>query len=127
MTTLRTKPSPTRLSERVGAAHGAVPFGLADGTVLAVHDHGPAHADATAVLVHGWTQDHTSWEDVTARLARGGVRVLAYDARGHGWSDAGPRSTATIEQLADDLAELVEQLVPDGRVVLAGHSLGGPV
>ena len=127
MTTLRTKPSPTRLSERVGPAHGAVPFGLADGTVLAVHDHGPARADATAVLVHGWTQDHTSWEDVTARLASRGVRVLAYDARGHGWSDAGPTGTATIEQLADDLAELVEQLVPDGRMVLAGHSLGGPV
>lgn len=127
MTTLRAKPSPAKLSGRVGSAPGALPFALADGTVLAVHEHGPAQAGATAVLVHGWTQDHTSWEDVTARLARRGARVLAYDARGHGWSDAGPRGTATIEQLADDLAEVIERAVPDGRVVLAGHSLGGPV
>lgn len=127
MTTVRTKPPRARLSERVGPAAGASPFALADGTVLAVHDHGPAEASATAVLVHGWSQDHTSWSDVTDPLARHGVRVLAYDARGHGWSDAGPRGSATIEQLADDLAEVVERLVPDGPLALAGHSLGGPV
>lgn len=98
----------------------------ADGTVLAVVDTGPSDARATIVLQHGWTQDHTSWEDVAERLAAD-YRVLSFDSRGHGRSDAGPRGTATVEQLADDLAEIVHGLVPEGPIVLAGHSLGGPV
>ncbi|MEO9139511.1 MAG: alpha/beta hydrolase [Jatrophihabitans sp.] len=102
---------------------------LADGTVIALLDFGPRDAEVTIVLVHGWTQDHTSWDDVTERLRENhsDLRVIAYDARGHGWSDAGPRSTATIDQFADDLADVIEQLVPAGMIVLAGHSLGGPI
>ncbi|WP_164512482.1 alpha/beta fold hydrolase [Nocardioides baekrokdamisoli] len=97
-----------------------------DGTVLAVVDAGPRDSAATIVLQHGWTQDHTSWEDVAERLA-GTYRVVSFDSRGHGRSDAGPRGTATVEQLADDLAEVIDQLAPEGPLVLAGHSLGGPV
>lgn len=117
------------LSGRAGASPSVVPFAVPDGTVLAVRDTGPDSARATAVLVHGWTQDHTSWDDVTDELttARPRIRVVAYDGRGHGWSDAGPRGTSTIEQIADDLADVITGLVPHGRVVLAGHSLGGPV
>lgn len=98
----------------------------ADGTVLAVVDSGPQGSPATIVLQHGWTQDHTSWEDVADRLAST-YRVVSFDSRGHGRSDAGPRGTATVEQLADDLAELIAVRVPEGPIVLAGHSLGGPV
>lgn len=97
-----------------------------DGTVLAIVDAGAPDSPATIVLQHGWTQDHTSWEDVAARLAET-YRVVSFDSRGHGRSDAGPRGTATLEQLADDLAEVIDELVPDGPIVLAGHSLGGPV
>lgn len=97
-----------------------------DGTVLAIVEAGPADSPATIVLQHGWTQDHTSWEDVAERLATT-YRVVSFDSRGHGRSDAGPRGTATLEQLADDLAEVIEELAPDGPIVLAGHSLGGPV
>lgn len=114
------------LAGRAGPNPGLDTFALSDGTVLAVLDTGPADATATAVLVHGWTQDHTSWDDVTAEL-RATMRVVAYDGRGHGWSDAGPPGTASIDQLADDLAEVIEGLAPTGRLVLAGHSLGGPV
>jgi pimeloyl-ACP methyl ester carboxylesterase len=115
-----------KLAGRAGPNPGLDTFALADGTVLAVLDTGPADAPSTAVLVHGWTQDHTSWDDVTAEL-RKTMRVVAYDGRGHGWSDAGPPGTATIDTFADDLAEVIDGLVPTGRVVLAGHSLGGPV
>lgn len=97
-----------------------------DGTVLAVVDAGPDDSPVTFVLQHGWTQDHTSWEDVAALLSET-YRVVSFDSRGHGRSDAGPRGTATVEQLADDLAEVIETLVPQGPIVLAGHSLGGPV
>lgn len=114
------------LSGRSGRAHGFETLALADGTVVAVIDLGPRDAACTVVLHHGWTQDHTSWEDV-ARLLAADLRVISYDARGHGRSDAGPRGSATLEQLADDLAEIITRLAPTGPVVVAGHSLGGPV
>ncbi len=122
-------PHPT-LSGRSGPPpDGLVPFALADGTVIAVQDTGPRDSDEVIVLVAGWTQDHTSWEDVVAQLhrIRPGARVIAFDARGHGWSDAGPRGTWTIDQLADDVAYLLAEYAPSGRVVVAGHSLGGPI
>ena len=118
--------STARLSGRGGPVDGSEVFTLADGTAIAVQVSGPADAAATVVLHHGWTQDHTSWEDV-ARILASDLRVITYDARGHGRSDAGPRGTATIEQLADDLADVIVHLIPNGPIVLAGHSLGGPV
>jgi pimeloyl-ACP methyl ester carboxylesterase len=50
------------------------------------------------------------------------LRVIAYDHRGHGNSATAP---ASIEQLADDLAAVVNDLVPTGPIVFGGHSLGG--
>lgn len=114
------------LTGRGGDATGFETVKMADGTVLAVLERGPEDAAATVILIHGWTQDHTSWEDVAVLLAEE-HRVLSYDARGHGRSDAGPKGSGTVEQLADDLVELIGQLVPTGPVVLAGHSLGGPI
>ena len=119
-----------RLSGRAGIDPDLVPFAVSDGTVLAIDDHGPRDgAAATVVLVPGWTQDHTSWEDVVAELGRIApqLRVITPEARGHGRSDAGPRGTYTIDQLADDLADVLTGYLPDGPVVLAGHSLGGPI
>lgn len=80
----------------------------------------------TVVLVHGWTLDSRIWEPVATRLLGGRppVQVVCYDHRGHGGSDAAEDGSATIGQLADDLAELLERAV-GGPVVLAGHSLGG--
>jgi pimeloyl-ACP methyl ester carboxylesterase len=99
-------------------------FVTSDGTALHVVDEGPADAATTVVLVHAWTLDHTSWDRVAATLSRT-VRVLRFDHRGHGGSSPAPRGTATIAQLADDLAELIADRVPTGRIVLAGHSIGG--
>jgi pimeloyl-ACP methyl ester carboxylesterase len=99
-------------------------FTTSDGTVLHVVDEGPADARATLVLVHAWTMDHTSWDRVAGILSRT-TRVLRYDHRGHGDSAPAPRGTATIAQLGDDLAELIEDRVPTGSIVLAGHSIGG--
>ncbi len=97
-------------------------FTTSDGTALHVVDTGPRDAGATTVLLHGWTLDHTSWDPVAAGLPG---RVLRYDHRGHGGSAPAPAGTATIERCADDLAELIAARVPTGRIVLAGHSMGG--
>lgn len=114
------------LAGRNGRAPGMSALALADGTVVAVRTVGPVDASTTVVLHHGWTQDHTTWDDVTPLLARS-LRVVRYDARGHGRSDAGPHASATLDQLADDLAEVIAAAAATGRLVLAGHSLGGPV
>ncbi|PRX44211.1 pimeloyl-ACP methyl ester carboxylesterase [Prauserella shujinwangii] len=106
------------------AATRQPPFVTTDGTPLHVTVTGPGAAATTLVLVHGWTQDHRTWDRVLPRLPRS-LRVLRYDLRGHGASAPARPGTATIDQLADDLAELLADRVPEGRIVLAGHSMGG--
>lgn len=75
-------------------------------------------SDVTVVLLHGWTMDLTTWDRVASALPG---RVVRYDVRGHG----GSSGSGTISELADDLAAVLEEYAPTGRIVLAGHSLGG--
>ncbi|MCP2250965.1 alpha/beta fold hydrolase [Lentzea aerocolonigenes] len=85
---------------------------------LNVVESGDSTSGVTAVLLHGWTMDLTTWDRVAAALPG---RVVRYDVRGHGKSTG----AGTISELADDLAAVLEERVPSGRIVLAGHSLGG--
>ncbi|WP_156754703.1 alpha/beta fold hydrolase [Actinokineospora pegani] len=94
-----------------------------DGVRLHVVLDGPATSPVTLVLLHGWTMDHHSWDDAIARLP--GQKVVRFDFRGHGESDAAPAGTASIDQLADDLVEVVNAFAPTGPIVLGGHSMGG--
>lgn len=98
-------------------------FVTSDGTALRVVESGPADAPVTVVLAHGWVLDNTSWVDVAHRLSP--LRTIRYDHRGHGASGCGPAGCSTVAQLADDLVELITERVPTGKVVLAGHSMGG--
>lgn len=103
-------------------------FVAEDGTALCLRTDGDPDAVDTVLLVHGWTQDHSCWDAVVGELLRrhpSGVRILRYDHRGHGGSAAAPAGTATVEQVADDLAALITERVPHGRLVLGGHSMGG--
>lgn len=100
----------------------------ADGTVLRGEEHGDSGVGLTVVLTHGWVLDRRTWRAQVAGLPRmvgRPLRIIAYDHRGHGRSDAARAGTATIAQLGDDLAEVLAAHVPAGRVVLAGHSMGG--
>ncbi|MEC3979249.1 alpha/beta fold hydrolase [Amycolatopsis sp. H20-H5] len=99
-------------------------FVTSDGTALHVESSGPVDSEVTLVLVHGWTQDHRTWDGVVARLGPS-IRVLRYDLRGHGGSAPAKPGTASIATLADDLAELIADHAPAGPLVLAGHSMGG--
>ncbi|MDG4789050.1 alpha/beta hydrolase [Micromonospora sp. WMMD1102] len=101
---------------------------LTDGVRLHVDVSGPETAPLTVVLLHGWTLDGRTWHrQVDALRQRYGdaVRVVRYDARGHGRSGPSTLGTATLDQLGDDLAEVLAQVAPTGPVVLAGHSMGG--
>jgi pimeloyl-ACP methyl ester carboxylesterase len=98
-----------------------------DGVRLAVEIDGPERAPLTVLLLHGWTLDTRTWGPVTeALLAESpSVRVVRYDHRGHGRSDAVDPASMTIARLADDLADVVAATAPTGPLVLAGHSMGG--
>ncbi|MGC1212285.1 MAG: alpha/beta hydrolase [Micromonospora sp.] len=101
---------------------------LPDDVRLHVEVSGPADAEVTAILLHGWTLDGRSWHrqltDVRDRFGDR-VRVVTYDARGHGRSSCMALRTATLAQLGDDLAAVVDEVAPTGPVVLVGHSMGG--
>ena len=62
----------------------------ADGTGLHVEVFGPEDA-ATVVLAHGWTEALQYWVYVIKALSERGLRVVAYDQRGHGDSDPAAR------------------------------------
>ncbi|WP_253290080.1 alpha/beta fold hydrolase [Verrucosispora sioxanthis] len=100
---------------------------LGDDVRLHVETAGPTDAEVTAVLLHGWTLDGRSWHRQLAavREAFGSVRVVTYDARGHGRSSCMALPTATLAQLGDDLAAVLDTVAPTGPVVLVGHSMGG--
>ncbi|WP_412749147.1 alpha/beta fold hydrolase [Krasilnikovia sp. M28-CT-15] len=99
---------------------------LPDGVQLHVQTSGPAKAPVTVVLLHGWCLDRRTWHhQIRALTAQDNVRVVAYDARGHGRSTPTRRLSATLGQLGDDLAEVLRAYAPRGPVVLAGHSMGG--
>ncbi|MFI7597503.1 alpha/beta fold hydrolase [Actinoplanes sp. NPDC049681] len=98
---------------------------LADGVRLHVDASGPADAPVTVVFLHGWCLDRRTWHYQSRALQGTNTRVIAYDARGHGRSSTTRLRSATLAQLGEDLAEVLDAYAPSGPVVLAGHSLGG--
>ncbi|MEX5718484.1 alpha/beta fold hydrolase [Geodermatophilus maliterrae] len=98
-----------------------------DGVDLHVEVFGAAEPTATVVLAHGYVQSSRLWAGQVRDLldARPDLAVVTYDHRGHGASGATTRDRATIEHLGHDLARVLEDVVPDGPVVLGGHSMGG--
>jgi 3-oxoadipate enol-lactonase len=77
------------------------------------------------VLAHGYPLDHSMWRGQLDGLS-GSCRVIAPDLRGFGASDA-TAGTVTMEQMADDLAALLDALAIQGPVVFCGLSMGGYV
>lgn len=99
-----------------------------DGVQLSVHEYGARTGiAATVVLAHGYVQSSALWNGQVRDLveARPDLRVVTYDHRGHGRSHRTTRDRATIEQLGRDLARVLDEVAPEGPVVVGGHSMGG--
>jgi len=93
----------------------------AGGVTLAVSDEG---AGVPVVLAHGLTASRRYVVMGSRALLRGGHRVIACDARGHGASSPAPSPGAYgYEQLSADLVAVLDALGLE-RVVLAGTSMG---
>ncbi|MFD3499302.1 alpha/beta fold hydrolase [Streptomyces sp. NPDC058676] len=88
-----------------------------------------APAPVTVVFSHGYCLSQDSWHFQRAAL-RGVVRTVHWDQRSHGRSARGVAQVqndvpVSIEQLGRDLKAVIDAAVPDGPLVLVGHSMGG--
>ena len=64
------------------------------------------------LFIHGWSQNHLCWEKQVESTLAGEFRLVAYDLRGHGMSDAPlePEHYTDGRLWADDVAAIVDQL-----------------
>jgi len=99
-----------------------------DGVALYVEEIGPLEAPLTVVFVHGYALSLRSFyfqrRDLAERFGDR-IRMVFYDQRSHGRSGASVPSGATLDQLGRDLYAVLGARVPEGRIVLIGHSMGG--
>jgi 3-oxoadipate enol-lactonase len=93
------------------------------GVELAVTERGQGPA---LVLVHGMADDAAGWTPIVEALAAE-ARVIAYDRRGYGGSEAPePYGRTTVSEQAEDAAALVRGL-DAAPAVLCGRDLGALV
>jgi 3-oxoadipate enol-lactonase len=84
---------------------------------------GPKSAPVVT-LSHSLATDMSMWDPQVAVL-KSTYRVLRYDTRGHGGTDA-PEGPCTLEQLADDVKALLQVLgIPHTHFI--GISMGGMI
>jgi pimeloyl-ACP methyl ester carboxylesterase len=111
------------------AASPAAPLTVLSGSVRApdgveIHYEAAGNGAPAIVLVHGWSCNRTYWKGQFAHLAKS-RRIVAIDLAGHGASGLG-RQRYTIQAFGADVKAVVDALALR-RVVLVGHSMGGPV
>ena len=126
---VRTSAAAEAFGSLLGTAHRVL---AKDGTPLHVEvdeleDFG-ARADegagVTVVLTHGFCLNLDSWHYQRQAL-RGRYRLVLWDQRGHGRSGVGPVGSCTVDQCGHDLLRVLQEVAPQGPLVLVGHSLGG--
>ncbi len=79
----------------------------------------------TIVLTHGYCLSLRCWVYQRRALKAAGFRVVSWDQRGHGRSGRGDPESYVIDRLGADLGAVIDQLAPEGDLVLVGHSMGG--
>jgi pimeloyl-ACP methyl ester carboxylesterase len=80
--------------------------------------------DVTVVLVHGYALSLDCWHFQRLHL-RGRARIVLYDQRSHGRSTRSAPEHCRLGDLAEDLLQVLDEVVGEGRVLLVGHSMGG--
>ncbi|RPJ19422.1 MAG: 3-oxoadipate enol-lactonase [Desulfobacteraceae bacterium] len=95
----------------------------ANGITMHYELEGPESAPVVS-LSHSLATDLSMW-DLQAAVLKSGYRVLRYDTRGHGCTDA-PEGPYTLEQLADDAKALLQAL-HISKTHFMGISMGGMI
>lgn len=97
----------------------------ADGTRLHAESFGAGTDGPIVVLAHGWTERLSIWGPVIDRLTAAGVRVVAFDLRGHGASGLATADDYSLPRFGEDVEAVLATMVPgDERALISGHSLG---
>lgn len=101
----------------------------ADGTdihVEIVEATSPTPRKPTVVFVHGFCLDMGTFHfQREALAARGDYRMVFYDQPGHGRSGRLEQGEYELPALGETLRAVLDQTVPEGPIVLVGHSMGG--
>lgn len=105
-----------------GEAHSFVP--LSDGITHYRLEGTPTRG--TVVLIHGVLNSSQIYESYFQPLTTAGYRVLSYDFYGRGYTDR-PSLDYTPELMDHQLVELLDKLGIDGKVNIAGFTMGGPI
>ena len=116
------------LTERVseGLSSSRRSYTVRGGGGLRLHVREWGKPDGPPILfIHGWSQNHLCWAKQYESSLTDEFRLVAYDLRGHGMSEAPPEPEHyTADELwADDLAAIMNELRLD-RPVLVGWSYG---
>jgi non-heme chloroperoxidase len=93
---------------------------------LRLHVREWGKADGPPILfIHGWSQNHLCWARQYESALADEFRLVAYDLRGHGMSEAPlePGYYTDGKLWAEDVAAIIEELHL-GRPVLVGWSYG---
>jgi len=94
----------------------------ADGSPIVYGVRG--QGEPVIVFVHCWTCNHTFW-DAQINYFSKRHRVVWLDLAGHGESGS-RRQQYTMQAFGQDVAAVVKQIDAQ-KVILVGHSMGGPV
>src|SRR4051812_24585957 len=119
-------PSPTAQPTGVPKAapqEGAARIAVApDGIHVQYRVYGSG--EPALVLIHGWSCDSNYWRAQVPELKQK-YTVITVDLAGHGGTDGG-RSDWSMSRFGQDVATALSA-VPNQRLILVGHSMGGPV
>ena len=94
----------------------------ADGVEIAYTVQGIG--EPALVFIHGWSCDKSYWDEQVKTFSPK-YKVVAIDLAGHGQSGL-ERKNYTLQAFGQDVAAVVSALGLD-KVILIGHSMGGPV
>ncbi|RFB05609.1 alpha/beta hydrolase [Parvularcula marina] len=105
-------------------------FTARDDTTLSARVYG--ENDGTQIVYLHGVNSRAELLNKSAGLLSGasGAQVITPDIRGHGKSGGAPYRVDYIGQYEKDLADIVSVLReenPDGRIIIAGHSMGGGI
>ena len=123
-------PAGTADSPRPGQSTLVIPDGsprIVDSAAGGVHVQYRVYGrgEPLVVLIHGWSCDSNYWQAQVADL-KSRYTVATVDLAGHGASGAN-RNDWSMAAFGADVAAVVDALPDHPRVVLVGHSMGGPV
>ncbi|MCB8975932.1 MAG: alpha/beta hydrolase [Ardenticatenaceae bacterium] len=121
---------PFPVAEHSDAEFTPQQYTMRDGTTLFARQF-EANSDDTILLLHGVTSDSGAFNGSAQMLREiSGAEVITLDLRGHGQSGGTAGDVDYIGQYEADVADVVAAIraeKPNGRLILAGHSMGGGI